>query len=152
MTYLLIKETGVINWIITITTLCLGAAMISQIQWLMNIGVFATMFISFVLIMISWLSVYDMMNIEKLIEVNKPLDKHVAKLRALNQSDKVKLSFVTKMVSSVITIAFVIAAVAGGHFITAIFIIVMIVSFKLNTAIFKRFKNKHISVLGPLLD
>ena len=140
------------NWIITITTLCLGTAMISQIQWLMNIGVFATMFISLGFTMISWLSVYDMMNIEKLIEGNKPLDKHVAKLRALNQSDKVNLSFSTKMVSSVITIVFVIAAVAGGHFITAIFIIAMIISFKLNVAIFKRFKKKHSDVLEPLLD
>ena len=141
-----------INWIVNITMLCLGAAMISQIQWLMNIGVFATMFISFVFIMISWLSVYDMMNIEKLIEANKPLDKHVAKLRALNQSEKVKLPRATKMVYRVIAIAFVIAAVAGGHFITAIFIIAMIVSFKLNVAIFKRFKKKHIAVLETLLD
>lgn len=141
-----------INYIVTITMLCLGAAMVSQIEWLTNIGVFATMLASSVFIIISWFSVYDMMGIEKLIEANKPLDKHVAKLNALNQSEKVKLPFATKMVHRVITVALVIAAVAGGHFITAIFVLTMIVSLKLNSEIFKRFKKKHSNVLEPLLD
>lgn len=126
--------------------------MISQIEWITNIGVFATMLASSVFIIISWLSLTDIMNIEKLIEANKPLDEHIAKLRALNKSEKVKLPFATKMVHRVITIALVVAAVAGGHFITAIFILTMIISLKLNAEIFKRFKKKHIAVLEPLLD
>ena len=141
-----------INLIVILTMLCLGAAMISQIEWITNVGVFATMWASSVFIIVSWLSTYDIMNIEKLIKANKPLDKHIAKLRALNQSEKVKLPFATKMVNRVITIALVVAAVASGHFITAIFIITMIVSLKLNAEIFKRFKKKHIAVLEPLLD